>query len=155
MGDKSHLCSNIPAGSALLISTMSTNYPHTGVIMETSTATFLYCKHLQKKCKVCGGMADAASWRFCQWDGHSTYHKVYIEYFHRGRSMCQESSAGWYPRRELKDIVDFLGFVKVDRMIFSTEMISWPHDGLMPQRSSRGHNFDGLVPCGVSEWCHP
>ena len=130
MGDKSHLCSNIPAGSALLISTMSTNYPHTGVIVETSTATFLYWepqygKDFQKKCKVCGGMADAASWRFCRWDGHSAYHKVYIEYFHNKKSMCQESSEGWYPHRELKDMVGFLGFREVDHMAFS-KGIRWP-----------------------------
>ena len=104
---------------------MSTNYQHTGVFVETSTAMFLYCKHLERKCEVCGGMADATSWRFCQWDGHSAYHKLYIAYFHNGTSMCTESYPGWYPHHRLKDIVGHLGFVEVDHMVFSPE-IWWP-----------------------------
>ena len=72
-------------------------------------------------------MADAAGWRFSRWDGHSTYLKVYIEYFHNETSMCQESSEGRYPHGELKDIADFLGFIKVDHMVFSAG-IWWPHD---------------------------
>ena len=111
---------------------MSTNYQHTGVFVETSTAMFLYCKHLERKCEVCGGMADATSWRFCQWDGHSAYHKLYIAYFHNETSMCTESYPGWYPHHRLKDIVGHLGFVEVDHMVFSPE-IWWP-------------NFVGLVP---------
>ena len=124
---------------------MSTNYPHTTVILETSTAAFLYCKDLQNKCKVCGGICDAASWRFCRWDGHTAYHTVYINYFHSKIGMCQESSEGWYPHRELQDIVGFLGFVKVDRMVFPSGVISgdqgeiwWPQT----PRAVRCHSDD-------------
>ena len=59
--------------------------------------------------------------------------------------MCQESSEGWYPHRELQDIVGFLGFVKVDRMVFPSGVISgdqgeiwWPQT----PRAVRCHSDD-------------
>ena len=126
--------------------------------METSTAMFLYCKHLERKCEVCGGMADATSWHFCQWDGHSAYHKLYIAYFHNETSMCTESYPGWYPHHRLKDIVGHLGFVEVDHMVFSPE-IWWPsvhwlhgegrhtrHPQTEPTSGPRARFLSGVMP---------